>query len=167
MTDNLYFEDLNIGDRFVTLRRTVTEADIVNFVALTGLYEPIFMDMEYLKEKSVIKKRFAPGLFTASVATGQVARMGLWYDTALAMLGLQCKFSKPLHPGDTIGVVIEVTGKKETSKPDKGVIDVLYSVTNQRGEKIAEVTETILMLRKGKGSPGAATKRGNRRSKNN
>lgn len=52
-----YYEDIQIGERHITPERTITETDIVNFVALAGLTEPIFRSVEYAKKHSMFKAR--------------------------------------------------------------------------------------------------------------
>ncbi|MGE0221875.1 MAG: acyl dehydratase, partial [Acetobacteraceae bacterium] len=57
----MYYEDLPVGRVFKTIGRTVTEADITNFVNATGMVEVLFTNVEFLKEESDIKQRIAPG----------------------------------------------------------------------------------------------------------
>ena len=55
------FEDLPVGRQFKTIGRTVTEADITNFVNCTGMVEVLFTNFEFLAHESDIKQRLAPG----------------------------------------------------------------------------------------------------------
>lgn len=48
----LYFEEFDIGDSAVTASRTVTEADIVNFMGISGVFEELHMSVEYIREHS-------------------------------------------------------------------------------------------------------------------
>ena len=57
----LHYEELPLGRQFKTIGRTVTEADIVNFINCTGMTEVVCTDTEYLKEHSDIRGRVAPG----------------------------------------------------------------------------------------------------------
>ena len=66
----LYFEDLPVGRQFRTIGRTVTEADIVNFINTTGMTEVLFSNMEFLKTESDIKQRVAPGALSYCFAEG-------------------------------------------------------------------------------------------------
>ena len=145
----MYFEDFSAGDRFMTSRRTITEADIVNFVNLAGWDTPLFMDMEYVRQKTMFGERIAPGGLVLSIALGQWVRMGLFHDTVIAMLGLQAKFTHPVKPGDTIGSEISVISKRESAKQDRGTIDFGYTVKNQSDVVVAEITESVLLKRKG------------------
>jgi len=145
----MYFEDFSAGDRFMTSRRTITETDIVNFVNLAGWDTPLFMDMEYVREKTMFGERIAPGGLVLSIALGQWVRMGLFHDTVIAMLGLQVKFTHPVKPGDTIGSEIRVVSKQESAKQDRGTIDFAYTVKNQSDVVVAELIESVLLKRKG------------------
>src|SRR5947208_16938376 len=66
----LYFEDLPVGRRFRTIGRTVTEADITNFVNCTGMFEVLFTNTEFLAHESDIKGRPAPGALVYCFAEG-------------------------------------------------------------------------------------------------
>ncbi len=56
-----YWTDLKLGQKFKTVGRTVTEADIANFIGVTGMTEMLFNNYEFLKNESAIKGRPAPG----------------------------------------------------------------------------------------------------------
>jgi len=132
--NSMYFEDFEIGQKFTTLSRTITETDITDFVKLTGLYSPLFLDEEFAK-KSIHKERIAPGPMTFSFAMGLFTRLGIYEDTLMAFLGMDgMRLSMPIKPGDTIRVEVEITEKKETKKPDRGVIKEKYRVMNQSDE---------------------------------
>ena len=145
----MYFEDFSLEDHFVTEKRTITETDIVNFVNLTGLHTPLFVNMEYVRQETVFKERIAPGALVLSIAIAQWAKMGLLHGTSLAMLGLQVKFTSPVKPGDTIGSEISVVSKHESTKQDRGAVEFKYAVKNQEDVVVAELTETVLLKRKG------------------
>ena len=66
----LYFEDLPVGRRFKTIGRTVTEADITNFVNCTGMVEVLFTNTEFLEHESDIKGRLAPGALVYCLCRG-------------------------------------------------------------------------------------------------
>ena len=63
-----YFEEFQIGAEYTTHARTITETDIVTFVNLFGFHEPLFIDMEFAKNKSLFGSRIAPGSFTCALA---------------------------------------------------------------------------------------------------
>ncbi|MCS5694719.1 MaoC/PaaZ C-terminal domain-containing protein [Desulfofundulus thermocisternus] len=141
MTSELsFFEDYEIGMKINTIGRTVTETDIVNFVCNYGFFEELFVDMEYVREKSIFKQRIAPGALIYCVAEGlSVQALARLNFAAIAFVGMEnFRIPRPLYCNDTIRVEIEVVGKKETSKQDRGIIKFHHKVINQRGEIVME-----------------------------
>jgi oxepin-CoA hydrolase / 3-oxo-5,6-dehydrosuberyl-CoA semialdehyde dehydrogenase len=141
-----YFEELEIGETLHTHRRTVTEADIVNFAGLSGDFFYAHTDDIGAKD-SIFERRVAHGYFVVSAAAG------LFVDPApgpvLANYGLEnLRFVKPVYVGDTIQV--RLTCKQKTAKEDKegqipqGVVHWDVEVTNQNAEPVA--VYTILTL---------------------
>ena len=55
---------------------------------------------------------------------------------AVASLGWQWRFRAPVLAGDTVRATVAVTGKRRTSKPGRGIVDLELCVTNQRGETV-------------------------------
>ena len=145
-----YFEELEIGETLVTHRRTVTEADIVNFAGISGDFFYAHMD-DIAAKDSFFEKRVAHGYFVLSAAAG------LFVDPApgpvLANYGLDnLRFVKPVYVGDTIQV--RLTCKQKTAKdtqPDtvpQGVVAWDVEVTNQDSEPVAVYTILTLVKRK-------------------
>ncbi|MDB4908312.1 MAG: phenylacetic acid degradation protein paaN [Gemmatimonadetes bacterium] len=141
-----HFDELEIGDSLTTHRRTVTEADVVNFAGISGDYFYAHMDDIAAKE-SIFEKRVAHGYFVLSAAAG------LFVDPApgpvLANYGLESlRFTQPVYIGDTI--YAKLTCKQKTEKEDRegqvpqGVIAWDVEVRNQLDELCA--TYTILTL---------------------
>jgi oxepin-CoA hydrolase/3-oxo-5,6-dehydrosuberyl-CoA semialdehyde dehydrogenase len=144
-----YFDELEIGETLITHRRTVTEADIVNFAGISGDHFYAHMDDIAAKE-SLFEKRVAHGYFVLSAAAG------LFVDPApgpvLANYGLDnLRFVKPVYIGDTIQV--KLTCKLKTPKdtqPDQipqGVVAWDVEVTNQDSEPVAVYTILTLVKR--------------------
>ena len=134
----LTFEEHSIGARYRTLARTVSETDIVTFVNLCGFTEPLFVDMEYVARESVFKRRVAPGALTFALSEGLVIQTGLIHGTGMAYLGGELRLVAPVLEGDTIHVDVEIVDKRETSKPDRGVVTYQHRILNQRGETVLE-----------------------------
>jgi acyl dehydratase len=93
---------------------------------------------------SIFGERIAHGLLGLSIQSGLLSR-GMRPYATLAFLGLRWKFKGPIRIGDTIKVRAKVLGKKETSKPDRGIITLERQVLNQKGEVVQE-GETDLMV---------------------
>ena len=134
----LTFEEHSIGARYHTLARTVSETDIVNFVNQCGFTEPLFMDMEYVARESVFTRRAAPGALTWALSEGLIMQTGLVHGTGMAFLGAEVGVVAPVLEGDTLTVEIEVADKRETKKPDRGIVTYRHRVLNQRGELVLE-----------------------------
>jgi acyl dehydratase len=139
MHKGIAFEGFHAGDRFATGRRTITEHDILQFVGLVGLTEPLFLDMEYIRNESLYGERIAPGSLTFGMAEGLTVQTGIIHGTGLAFVGIdRMKLSGPVKVNDTIQVDIEVLDTKPV--PARGGVIVRYRhwVKNQRGETVME-----------------------------
>lgn len=145
-----HFEELTMGEKLFTLSRTIAETDIINFICLAGITEELFTSIEYIRDRSIFKNRIAPGALTFSIAEGLTIQTGMLHDTGMAFLGLKdMRITAPVFKDDTIRVEIEVIDKKETSKPDRGIVTFVHRVKNQRDEVVMEYT-IVRMIRKGR-----------------
>jgi acyl dehydratase len=149
-----YFEDFQVGARFVTAGRTITEPDIMSFIGLAGIYEELYTNHEYIARETLFKRRFAPGPLTFALAEGLVLQTGLFHHTGLAFLEMQMKFVAPVFLGDTIKVEVEVTHKRETRHPDRGIVTFAHTVRKQTGEVAVEMTK-VRMIRRRPAGPGS------------
>ena len=139
MQRGITFEGFHQGDHFTTGRRTITESDILQFVCLVGMLEPLFVDAEYIREESLYGQRIAPGSLTFSMAEGLAVQTGILHTTGMAFVGLeQMRLSAPVKLGDTIEVQIEVLDTKEVKTRGGGIVRFLHQVRNQRGETVME-----------------------------
>jgi len=144
----LYWEDWEIGKEYVSASRTITEADIVHFAGISGDYNPLHIDEEYCK-KTIFGTRIAHGPLVYSIAAGLLFQLHLYDDTLIAFLGFDSlKFTKHVIAGDTITVKISVLEKRETSKPDRGVMKRSPKVYNQNNEMVQDAVQAFLLKRK-------------------
>lgn len=138
-----YFEELSIGETLTTARHTVTEADIVNFANLSGDHFYAHTDITAL-EGTPFTQRVAHGYWVLSKAAGLFvqAKKG----PVLLNYGLEeCRFTKPVYPGMTIGVKLTVKEKvaqEKRSEDDirKGIVKWMVDVTDEIGETVAIAT---------------------------
>jgi acyl dehydratase len=145
----LYFEDLQIGDTATTLSRTITETDIVNFMGLSGVFEELHMSLEYIKKHSMFGARVSPGPLTFVVAEGLAIQLGLIHHTGMALLAIEhMTWPAPVFCNDTITVTMEVISKRETSKPDRGVVVFKHIVRKQTGETVLEMDKVRMIRRR-------------------
>ena len=132
------FEDLEVGFRFRTHRRTIREADLAAFIALSGLTEELFSVRE--------EKQLVPGALVYSFAEGLL--LPTMQDTGLAFLNATLDVKAPTVVGDTIHVEAEVIEARLTSKGDRGLVRFANKVVNQRGEAVLEYNPLRMLKRK-------------------
>lgn len=142
-----YYEDFNVGDVIVTPNRTVTEADVMAFAGISGDFNPLHTDEEFMK-KSPFGGRIAHGLLSVSIGTGLINQLGVFEGTNLALLNMNIKFTGAVKFGDTIRLELKTIEKKETSKPEKGIITYDANVINQKNESVVEMQWILMMKRK-------------------
>ena len=134
------FDELKIGDSLISHRRTVTEADIVNFGCLSGDHFYLHFD-EIGAKNSLFGERVAHGYFVLSAAAG------LFVDPAegplLANYGLEnLRFTEPVCIGDTIRVRLTAKQKiRKDRRPEEdrstGVVVWDAEITNQDDVTVA------------------------------
>lgn len=145
-----YFEDLRIGETLITHRRTVTEADIVNFGCISGDHFYAHFD-EIAARDSFFGKRVAHGYFVISAAAGMFVEPSP--GPVIANYGLEnLRFIEPVAPGDTIQVKLTVKRKiKKAPRGDEkpnGVVVWAIEVTNQNDEPVAVYDIMTLVARR-------------------
>ncbi len=143
-----YFEDIEIGETVITAKRTVTETDIVNFSGVSWDHFYAHTD-ETALEGTTFERRVAHGYFVLSAAAGLFvqAKKG----PVLLNYGLEdCRFTKPVYPGMTIGVRLTAKQKIDQEKKDdiaKGIVKFLVDVYDETGETVAIAT-ILTMIKK-------------------
>lgn len=146
-----YFDDLSIGDKFATVSRTVTEADIVNFCGVSGDFNQLHTDVEFAAG-TPFGQRIAHGMCGMTIASGCLNRSGLIEGTTVAFKGIkEWRFKAPIYIHDTIFVEIRVQDKAASKNPDRGMVSFWLSVMNQRDEVIMDGQWDILMARRSGG----------------
>jgi acyl dehydratase len=138
------YEDLKVGFRFRTHRRTIAESDVANFVNLTWLTEELFAVED--DSNRALKGRPVPGALVYSFAEGLL--LPTMQDTGLAFLNATVDIKGPTVVGDTIYVESEVTEARLTSKGDRGLVRFANRVINQRGETVLEYNPLRMLKRK-------------------
>ncbi|MBV1876974.1 MAG: MaoC family dehydratase N-terminal domain-containing protein [Pseudomonadales bacterium] len=132
----LAWDDLEKGDRFKTIGRTVTETDLVNFINTTGMVEVLFTDADYAREHAPQGGRLVPGALAYCMGEGLLVQSTLQH-TGLAFLEMSFEVKGPTFVNDTIHVEVEVLESRPTSKsPDRGVVKTRNCIVNQKGETV-------------------------------
>ena len=145
-----HFEELNVGDTVFTHKHTVTTADIVNFANVSGDNFYAHMDETSLDE-TIFEQRVAHGYFLLSKAAG------LFVDPAkgpvLLNYGIdECRFTKPVYVGATIGVRFTVKEKIDQKKKNqediaKGIVKFLVDIYDETDETVGIAT-ILTMVKK-------------------
>jgi acyl dehydratase len=144
----LHYEDLDVGQRWLTAARTVTEADIVAFAGLSGDFNPIHVDAEHAATTR-FGERIAHGALVLAIATGLRQQQNVFRGTLKAWLGMrEWRFQAPVRIGDTIHVVTEIKERRETKDPASGLVVQAVEVHNQRDEVVASGEFVTLMARR-------------------
>jgi hypothetical protein len=136
------WQELSVGQRFRTFRRTITETDIINFVSVTGMLETIFIDQTF--SHGAMKGRPAPGGLTYGLIEGLLMQ-GMVQGTGLALLEVHKKMLHPVVAGDTVWAEVEVTEIKPTSKHNRAVVTSRIDVKNQDGVDVMTYTATRML----------------------
>lgn len=141
----LYFEEFEVGQKFSTAGRTVTETDIVTFAGLSGDYTQIHTDAEFSKN-TPFGQRIAHGILGLSIASGLAMRSGILEGTVIAFREINdWKFVKSVFIGDTIHVNIEVIETKTIPRIGGGSLVITLDVKNQRDDTVMKGTWTALV----------------------
>ena len=146
----MYFEEFEVGQKFISAGRTVTEADIVTFAGLSGDFNQIHTDAEYSKT-SPAGQRVAHGLLGVAIASGLAVQTGVMEGTIIYFREInEWKFVKPIFIGDTIHVELEVTETKALPRVGGGSLVIALTVKNQNQEVNMKGTWTVLIASKPK-----------------
>ena len=142
---------------FTSAGRTISETDVVNFVNLVGLHEPLFIDMEFIKENmdETHCRRFVPGPLIISIGMGLVAPFmwGILQDVLKdekksavgGLTGLNARVFQAVHPGDTLKVDLEASIKEKTNKGHT-LVNLRHIIKNQRKEVVVDFVEVLLLM---------------------
>jgi len=140
----LYFDEISAGDKFMTLKRTITEADIVQFIGVTGMVETLFTDLTFHKDHGAIQGRVAPAALSYTIVEGLLCQSTM-QTTGLALLEVEKKVLKPVFAGDTIHGEVEIVSVRPTSKGNRGIVTSMNLITNQEGETVIEYKAVRMM----------------------
>jgi 3-hydroxybutyryl-CoA dehydratase len=143
---HLFFDDVEVGQEWESLGRTLTETDIVNFAGLSGDFNPIHIDHEFART-TPFRRPIAHGLLVFSLASG----LGLYSPPmrTLAFLGIrEWNFREPVFPGDTVHMLSKILAREVRGRGRRGVITWQRQIINQERKVVQEgVTVTLVQGR--------------------
>lgn len=141
----VYFDEIAVGETYVSSGRTVTEADITTFAGLSGDFNPLHTDEVWARANSPYDGRVAHGLLLLSISSGlRTSRLDDWH--VQAYLQVDRKMKAPARPGNTVRATSTVASlRPSTSRPGSGIAVVEVTLENEHGETLQTGTDTFLV----------------------
>jgi acyl dehydratase len=141
-----YYEDLAVGERFVSQGRTITQTEHVMWSMFTGDLNPIHVDEHFAASAGIFGRTVPQGLLVVALASGLQERLGILRSTGRAMLSQTITYRSPAFVGDTIWVELVVAGKTARPGGDSGrVVFDLRILKHPDAKTVAEGTLTVLV----------------------
>jgi len=152
----IFFDDIETGHVVDTARRTMTEADILWFCGLSGDFNPLHTDIEFIREHTPFRDRIAHGHLVLSITGGLRSELDTW--RIIAYLDCQRRFLAPVYAGDTIHATYRVTEiRPSRSRPGTGVVTLDVETLNQDGEVVQQGADVLLVGSRDGSATAAAT----------
>ena len=146
MSDQMFFEDFQIGQRFPSPSKTITEAHFLAFAGLTGDNHPIHYDLEYCRQHGW-PERLAHGLMLVSqTVLGASVLAHQVHESRAVFLEQSSRFLMPVFVGDTLHPVMTVAAVE--TKRSAGVVRMRVELHNQRQELVLEGEHVYLIRRR-------------------
>lgn len=140
----IFLDDLQPGASYTTVRRTITEADIVGFAGLSGDFNPLHTDEVFARDETPFGSRIAHGLLGVSVGSG--LRGPLDDLHVLAFLEVRRRFVAPIYAGDTLHARYTVSSTRRSERnPDRGVVVLGVELVKQDGTT-AQMGEDVVLV---------------------
>jgi acyl dehydratase len=138
------WEEMTAGSSFKTAKRTVTEADLIQFITWGGFNEALFYDASHAAAGGYTG-RLVPGAMTYCIAEGLIVQTHVLNGTGLAFMSMELSVKRPVYVGDTLHAIVTTTESRQSSKPGRGVVKANVSVRNQRDEEVLVFTPVRLI----------------------
>ena len=143
-----YYEELNLGDKWVSQSRLVTDADIVSYAGMGGDFYELHLNDKFAQEQG-FKKRIFHGLGTITMTGGFLYQSIPLQRVIIAHLGGSYKLPKPVYTGDTLYDEIELVEKRESkTRKEGGIVTFRNFIKNQNGETVLEYDVTFMWRKK-------------------
>lgn len=144
----MYFDDFEVGQTFNGAGRTFTEAEIITFA---HSYDPQSMHIDRVHaEDGSFKGLIASGFHTLSIAWWLFLKLGLVEESMKIGIGVdELRWRRPVRPGDTVTLNVEIVEKSFTSANDSGRVQFAHTLKNQANEVVMTYKSLNLIWRKG------------------
>jgi oxepin-CoA hydrolase/3-oxo-5,6-dehydrosuberyl-CoA semialdehyde dehydrogenase len=125
-----FFEEFHEGETYLTSRRTLREADLIDFCNLCWFNLSMFFDEIYAEKEMPYKTPVFPGPFIIPLAIGLFLKLGVYERTVIALLGIKnLRFKTSLRVGDTMEVEVTILTKKDSrTYSDRGILSSLFTI---------------------------------------
>ena len=141
-----YFDDFQVGARYPTRVRTITDADHEAFCRLVGYEVPLFLDSAYARARG-LPERICPSHLVMSFSTAMTG--DLFADSVVALVAIEnARFLAMVRPGDSLRTEVEVLEKRDTSDPHRGIVVFRDHVYNQDGTEVFHNDKVTLLRRR-------------------
>jgi len=141
-----FFEDFEVGARYPTRSRTITDADHEAFCRLVGYEVPMFLDDDYARSRG-LPGRICPSHLIMSFTTAETGN--LFRESIVALMAIEnAKFLGMVRPGDTLRTDVEVVEKRDTRDARRGIVVFRDHVYNQHGAEVFRNDKIALLRRR-------------------
>ena len=142
----LYFDEFSVGQKITTVKRTITENDIMTFAELSGDDNRIHTDPEFSKT-TAFGRQVAHGILGLAIASGLAWQTGILDGTVLLFREInEWKFVTPVFIGDTVQAEMEVTETKALPRIGGGAVTINFRLKNQKDEVCHRGTWNVLVM---------------------
>jgi acyl dehydratase len=143
----MFFEDFAPGQRFQTGSRSLSQEDIIEFASRWDR-QFFHLDAEAAKS-SIFRGLIASGFHTLLVTFDLVVEAAIWTESSQGSPGMeQVRWLKPVRPGDTLIVEVEVVETTPSRKGDRGYVTWDHTTRNQHGETVMTFRSTNILMRR-------------------
>ena len=146
-TGGLSYDQLQVGQTYVSPARTITEGDIAAFAGLSGDYNPLHTDAIYA-EATAFRGRVAHGMLVQSIGTGLGWQTGVFSGTIEALAEVRVRFRRPVYAGDTLQLRLSVLELDAAPSERRGSVRFGTEIVNQRGQTVLEGDWLTVMSRR-------------------
>jgi 3-hydroxybutyryl-CoA dehydratase len=149
-----HLEDIEVGAKFTSARRTVTEADIGAFAGVSGDFNPLHVDEIFAREETPFEGRIAHGPLVLSISYGLASIRDSW--KILALIECERRFRAPVYPGDTVWGLYEVLDARASrSRPGTGFVTLAVQIHSDRGDLVQEGRDVLMLASRAGGGEQA------------
>jgi 3-hydroxybutyryl-CoA dehydratase len=139
-----YLEDIVPGGKFVTSRRTITDAEVAMFAGVSGDFNSLHVDDVFAREETPFGRRIVHGPLVLGISYGLRSPRDDW--KILALVECQRSFRAPVFPGDTVSGAYEVLEvRASASRPGSGFVTLAVTIANQSGEVVQHGRDVLMV----------------------